>query len=136
LKSVDFRTSPLLPIPFFLLLPPICYHPESFRADNPPFFFFSFHSFTRYLSGKGGHAHIQIVPVPSSLTTDAIAAAFTTLGDSTGISFATGDAADAALNRARGSAEGNYFRVDLPNGGGKMVHLMERGGRFDLQFGR
>ncbi|KAL7413774.1 CwfJ C-terminus 1-domain-containing protein-like protein [Mrakia frigida] len=84
------------------------------------------------LGGRGGHAHVQVVPVPAALASK-VEAAFREEGNNLGIKFA--DNAEAALASVGKGGGDNYFRVDLP-GGGKMVHLMERGARFDLQFGR
>ncbi|KAI6036431.1 CwfJ C-terminus 1-domain-containing protein-like protein [Pisolithus microcarpus] len=65
------------------------------------------------LSSKGGHAHIQAVPIPR-------------------ISFEADT--DGALEECRGGRH-SYFRVDLPDGG-KMVHLMRPHAPFSIQFGR
>lgn len=80
------------------------------------------------LSGRGGHAHVQVVPVPSDMGSQ-VEDAFRKAGASQGIDWE--DDPEKALSRA-GKA-GNYFKVELP-GGAKLVHLL-RGG-FDLQFGR
>lgn len=82
------------------------------------------------LTGKGGHAHVQVVPIPNSFPVDDVEAAFRSYGQQTGITFEE-DAAT-ALESAQYQ---NYFRVELPNGK-KLVHLMTPGVSFDLQFGR
>lgn len=77
------------------------------------------------LSGKGGHAHIQVMPVPLRFQ-DHIADAFM----KSGVEW-TNDP-DQALVDAEAN-KSSYFRVDLPNGH-KMVHVIK--GYFELQFGR
>ncbi len=81
------------------------------------------------LSGKGGHAHIQVVPIPLSISCDQIIKAFEVAGEKSGIDWESEP--ERAL--ARAGSGGNYFRVDLVDGR-KMVHLLK--GNFDLQFGR
>ncbi|KAF8322867.1 CwfJ C-terminus 1-domain-containing protein-like protein [Cantharellus anzutake] len=73
------------------------------------------------LSGKGGHAHIQVVPVPESKK-DGVEGAFSAYG---GGQVVWED--DPLLV--------GYFRVDLPDGR-KMVHILRPGVMFNLQFGR
>ncbi|EIW72838.1 hypothetical protein TREMEDRAFT_59006 [Tremella mesenterica DSM 1558] len=80
------------------------------------------------LSGRGGHAHVQVVPVPKELT-DKVAHAFRVAGEKQGIDWE--DEPERAL--ARVGPTGNYFKVECPDGT-KMVHLLK--GNFDLQFGR
>lgn len=82
-------------------------------------------------TARGGHAHVQVVPVPSKMA-DGVEDAFKRYG---------GDAVvweqDPEETLANIYADGggkDYFRVDLP-GGGKMVHLLQGRG-FNLQFGR
>ncbi|KAF8469918.1 CwfJ C-terminus 1-domain-containing protein-like protein [Gautieria morchelliformis] len=82
------------------------------------------------LTGKGGHAHVQVVPIPNSFPVDDVEAAFRSHGQKIGISFE--EDADTALESAQHQ---NYFRVELPSGK-KLVHLMRPGVPFDLQFGR
>jgi CWF19-like protein 1 len=82
------------------------------------------------LTGKGGHAHVQVVPIPNSFPADDVEAAFRDHGQRIGITFE--EDADTALET---SQHQNYFRVELPNGK-KLVHLMKPGVPFDLQFGR
>jgi len=80
--------------------------------------------------GAGGHAHVQVVPVPEDKK-DGVEEAFRAYGgmqmswekDPLG---ALSDAAEKGLN---------YFRVDLPDGR-KMVHILKQGRPFNLQFGR
>lgn len=78
---------------------------------------------------KGGHAHIQAVPVPFSLE-NRVESAFRDEGRLHGIEF---DAEDAGTSSDDGG-EG-YFRVELP-GGRRLVHQMKRGLPFSIQFGR
>jgi len=83
------------------------------------------------LSAKGGHAHVQAVPVPLALK-DKVEEVFRAEGRMTGIDFE--EDADAALGACAGGT-GGYFRVDLPDGR-KMVHLMKDHVPFSIQFGR
>lgn len=83
------------------------------------------------LSSKGGHAHIQAVPIPRSLQ-DKVEDAFIGEGNAQGISFEADT--EGALEECRGGRH-SYFRVDLPDGG-KMVHLMRPHAPFSIQFGR
>ncbi|EIN07103.1 hypothetical protein PUNSTDRAFT_104608 [Punctularia strigosozonata HHB-11173 SS5] len=84
------------------------------------------------LSGRGGHAHVQAVPVPLNLK-ERVQEAFTEHGRAKGIQFEVDDA-EAAMTSCK-TDNRSYFRVDLPDGR-VMVHLMPEHGRFDLQFGR
>ncbi|KAJ7047215.1 CwfJ C-terminus 1-domain-containing protein-like protein [Mycena alexandri] len=83
------------------------------------------------LSAKGGHAHVQAVPVPAALK-DKVEEAFRTEGRMSGIDFE--EDPDAALEACAGG-RGSYFRVDLPDGR-KLVHLMKDHVPFGIQFGR
>ncbi|OSX65607.1 hypothetical protein POSPLADRAFT_1044935 [Postia placenta MAD-698-R-SB12] len=83
------------------------------------------------LSAKGGHAHVQIVPVPDKFK-HSVEQAFLDEGQRLGIQFETDP--DAALEACSGG-RGSYFRVDLPDGR-KMVHLMRDSVPFSIQFGR
>ncbi|KAI8989743.1 nuclear protein [Trametes punicea] len=83
------------------------------------------------MSAKGGHAHVQVVPVPSKLK-NAIEDAFREEGHAHGIEWE--EDPDEAL-RLCGGGRGSYFRVDLPDGR-KMVHLIREHGPFSIQFGR
>ncbi|KAF8559737.1 hypothetical protein OG21DRAFT_1502968 [Imleria badia] len=83
------------------------------------------------LSAKGGHAHVQAVPVPVSLQNE-VEAAFLKEGRAQGIDFESD--ADGALEGCAGSAR-SYFRVDLPDGR-KLIHLMKDDVPFSVQFGR
>ncbi|KAG5354069.1 hypothetical protein C0989_009767 [Termitomyces sp. Mn162] len=83
------------------------------------------------LSAKGGHAHVQSVPVPLKLK-DKIEDAFIQEGRQFGIDFE--EDADAAMESCAGG-KGSYFKVDLPDGR-KMVHLMKDQVPFSIQFGR
>lgn len=83
------------------------------------------------LSGKGGHAHVQVIPVPEALG-GTIEEQFKTEGSDAGMDWE--EDPDAALEKASKAGE-NYFRVDLPDGR-KMVHILKYGKPFNLQFGR
>ncbi|BEJ18171.1 hypothetical protein CspHIS471_0704480 [Cutaneotrichosporon sp. HIS471] len=80
------------------------------------------------LAGRGGHAHVQVVPVPSDMA-DKVFDAFTKAGESYGLNWE--DDPERALSRV--GPAGNYFKVECPDGR-KMVHLLRN--NFDLQFGR
>ncbi|WVQ85626.1 hypothetical protein IAT38_007792 [Cryptococcus sp. DSM 104549] len=80
------------------------------------------------LTGRGGHAHVQIVPVPKELA-DKVEESFRIAGEKQGIDWE----AEPERALARAGAGGNYFKVECPDGK-KMVHLLK--GNFDLQFGR
>ena len=83
------------------------------------------------LSAKGGHAHIQAVPIPLRLK-DKIEETFLKEGQAQGIDFEEDpDAAIASCANGRGS----YFKVDVPDGR-KMVHLIKDHIPFNIQFGR
>jgi len=81
---------------------------------------------TARLSGKGGHAHIQVVPIP--LRFEEVVEE--TFRKEPGVEWESNP--DDALKEAE-NTKSSYFRVDLP-GGQKLVHIIR--GRFDLQFGR
>ncbi|KAI0723917.1 nuclear protein [Cerioporus squamosus] len=83
------------------------------------------------MSAKGGHAHVQVVPIPSKLK-NAVEDAFNEEARALNIAFE--DDPDEAL-RACAGGRGGYFRVDLPDGK-KLVHLMRDHGPFSIQFGR
>jgi hypothetical protein len=80
------------------------------------------------LSGRGGHAHVQIVPIPEELK-DTVVESFRAAGMAKDIDWESEP--ERAL--ARVGAGGNYFKVECPDGT-KLVHLLK--GNFDLQFGR
>lgn len=63
---------------------------------------------------------------------DKVEECFRTQGEQTGIEFEADGAA--ALKAASGVTD-NYFRVDLPDGK-VLVHLIQPGKPFNLQFGR
>lgn len=77
------------------------------------------------ISAKGGHAHIQVVPIPLRFQ-DIVAEEFI----KTGLVWSN-DPEQALLDAE--ANQSSYFRVDLPNGH-KMVHVIK--GYFDLQLGR
>ncbi|KIJ44274.1 hypothetical protein M422DRAFT_30418 [Sphaerobolus stellatus SS14] len=81
------------------------------------------------LTAKGGHAHVQVIPVPNKFTSEQIENAFRSFGQHTGVEFEVEEETE-GTNMRRTE---NYFRVELPNGR-KLIHLMK--GSFDLQFGR
>ncbi|KAL0060002.1 hypothetical protein AAF712_013238 [Marasmius tenuissimus] len=83
------------------------------------------------ISGKGGHAHVQAVPIPNKLK-DKVENAFVTEGRTQGIDFE--EDPEGALEACQGG-RGGYFRVDLPDGR-KMVHLIKDHVPFGIQFGR
>ena len=83
------------------------------------------------LSAKGGHAHVQVVPVPNKLA-GAVEDVFRQEAAAANVAFE--EDADEALRAAAGG-RGGYFRVDLPDGR-KLVHLMREHGPFSIQFGR
>jgi diadenosine tetraphosphate (Ap4A) HIT family hydrolase len=83
------------------------------------------------LTGKGGHAHIQVVPVPNTLS-GAVEDAFRREGEMEGVDWQ--EDPEAALSDG-GDRRHNYFRVELPDGK-TMVHLLRPGKQFNLQFGR
>ncbi|KAG6898272.1 hypothetical protein C0992_000717 [Termitomyces sp. T32_za158] len=83
------------------------------------------------LSAKGGHAHVQSVPVPLEFK-DRLEDAFIQEGRQFGIEFE--EDADAAMDSCRGG-KGSYFKVNLPDGR-KMVHLIKDHVPFSIQFGR
>lgn len=80
------------------------------------------------LGGRGGHAHVQVVPVAKELA-DKVADAFRHVGQQQGIDWEE----DPEKALARAGQTGNYFKVECPDGS-KLVHLLK--GNFDLQFGR
>lgn len=80
------------------------------------------------LSGRGGHAHVQIVPVPKELA-GKVASSFKVAGEHQGLDWEANP--EEAL--AEVGSSGNYFKVECPDGT-KLVHLLK--GNFDLQFGR
>ncbi|PFH54248.1 hypothetical protein AMATHDRAFT_53131, partial [Amanita thiersii Skay4041] len=84
------------------------------------------------LSAKGGHAHVQVVPIPIHLK-DRVEQAFLQAGLNAGIDFYESDS-DAALSSCS-NGKGSYFRVDLPDGK-KLVHLIKEHVPFSVQFGR
>ncbi|KII88125.1 hypothetical protein PLICRDRAFT_41246 [Plicaturopsis crispa FD-325 SS-3] len=83
------------------------------------------------LTAKGGHAHVQVVPVPRKLEAK-VEGAFMDQGRAIGVDF-EGEPDEALEACAQGGR--SYFRVDLPDGK-KMVHVMKDGVPFSIQFGR
>jgi len=80
------------------------------------------------IGGRGGHAHVQIVPVPKELAGQ-VASSFKIAGEKQGLDWEENP--QEALARVGDS--GSYFKVDCPDGT-TLVHLLK--GNFDLQFGR
>lgn len=83
------------------------------------------------LSAKGGHAHVQSVPLPPKFK-DKVEEAFIQEGKLLGIDFE--EDPEAAMESCAGGRS-SYFKVDLPDGR-KMVHLMKDHVPFSIQFGR
>ncbi|KAF8735830.1 hypothetical protein AX14_001406, partial [Amanita brunnescens Koide BX004] len=83
------------------------------------------------LSAKGGHAHVQVVPIPRHLK-DRVEEAFVSEGSRLGIDFEPDP--ESALESCS-NGRGGYFRVDLPDGR-KLVHLIKDQVPFGVQFGR
>ena len=84
------------------------------------------------VSSKGGHAHVQVVPVPETLA-DKVGEAFVNEGKRIGLEPES-DAQEALV--ACGDGKKSYFRLDLPDGK-IMIWLFDGAGRsFSLQFGR
>ncbi|BGO89644.1 hypothetical protein NBRC10512_001503 [Rhodotorula toruloides] len=86
-------------------------------------------------AGKGGHAHVQICPIPSSLASEA-ESTFLTQGAKFNYDFE--EIAEPSTFHARAEQDGKgteYFKVDLPDGK-SLVHWLKPGTPFSLQFGR
>ena len=83
------------------------------------------------VSAKGGHAHVQVVPVPQSLA-DKVEEAFINEGKRMGLE-PEGDPEGTLTACANGRK--SYFRVDLPDGR-IMMWLFDGVRSFNLQFGR
>jgi hypothetical protein len=84
------------------------------------------------VSTKGGHAHIQVVPVPQPLA-DKVEEAFINEGRRIGLEP---EEDPAGALKACADGKKSYFRVDLPDGR-VMMWLFDGAGRsFSLQFGR
>jgi hypothetical protein len=84
------------------------------------------------VSAKGGHAHVQIVPVPQSLA-DKVEETFINEGKRMGLEPEE-DPQGALAACADGKK--SYFRVDLPDGRTVMWLFDGAGRSFSLQFGR
>lgn len=76
------------------------------------------------LAGKGGHAHIQVIPIPNNLA-DQVKKAFLAAGAEMNVDWD---------EKPDPTPKGNYFKVELPSGE-VLVHKL-RGTGFNLQFGR
>jgi len=81
------------------------------------------------ISAKGGHAHIQAVPVPLTLE-GRVESAFRDAARLQGIEFDV----EEASSPDNGDGDG-YFRVELPDGK-RLVHHIRGGLPFSVQFGR
>jgi hypothetical protein len=84
---------------------------------------------TGRISTKGGHAHIQAVPVPLFLQ-DRVETAFQDAGQLHGIEFKV----EEDYTSGNGERE-SYFRVELPSGK-RLVYRNHGGLPFGVQFGR
>lgn len=82
------------------------------------------------LSAKGGHAHVQVIPIPRDLI-DKVESAFIDEGKKNSIEFDV----EEPDSEFPGAEAGSYFRVDLPDGR-RLVHWLQDGVPFSLQFGR
>ncbi|GAA5931350.1 Drn1p [Sporobolomyces koalae] len=90
---------------------------------------------TARTTGKGGHAHIQICPIPSSLSSEA-ESTFQVQSQKYGYNLEEVQDTLAFYKTAETDGKGyDYFKVDLP-GGKSLVHWIKREDRFSLQFGR
>ncbi|KAJ9106874.1 hypothetical protein QFC19_003003 [Naganishia cerealis] len=78
-------------------------------------------------SGRGGHNHVQVVPVPQNRIGELDNFL---VGEANKQGFQFEKDGSAAVANLAGR---NYFRIDLP-GGKKLVHFMR--GPFNVQFGR
>ena len=84
------------------------------------------------MSAKGGHAHVQVVPVPQSLA-GKVEEAFVNEGKRIGL-----DREKDTQGALKACADGkkSYFRLDLPDCK-TVVWMTDSAGRsFSLQFGR
>ena len=82
------------------------------------------------LSAKGGHAHVQVVPVPRSISSDDIARTFISEGSRLGI-----DIDFEEPNAGLHASDRGYFKVNLPDGR-HLVHWLKDRVPFNIQFGR
>ncbi|KZT61603.1 hypothetical protein CALCODRAFT_491153 [Calocera cornea HHB12733] len=83
------------------------------------------------LSGRGGHAHMQVCAVPLKLVEEGkVEEAFRREGEQGGVDWEEEMPGDAGRER-----EGNYLRIELP-GGKVLVHNIRPGPPFNLQFPR
>lgn len=82
------------------------------------------------LGGKGGHAHIQICPVPNSMPESQVEQIFRDEATREGYAFVEDMETSSKILEG-----GNYLRIDMPDGK-RLVHEIKAGARFSLQFGR
>lgn len=76
----------------------------------------------------------QICPIPNALA-DKVEECFRSEGQKNGIEFEVESSSDATALEAVSGITDNYFKVDLPDGN-KLIHLIQPGKSFNLQFGR
>jgi len=117
------------------LAPPIMEETEKYKSALRAFFAKHGSSAVMFevgrLSAKGGHAHVQVAPIPRKLEGQ-VEDAFIREGQAMGIDFEAD--AEEAMNFCAGGRCG-YFKVELSDGK-KMVHLIKDHAPFNLQFGR
>jgi len=83
------------------------------------------------MTGRGGHAHIQVCAVPQGLVDSGkVEEAFRREGEQGGVEWEEEQPGDVGRER-----EGNYLRIELP-GGKVLVHHIRPGPPFNLQFPR
>ncbi|KAJ3569956.1 hypothetical protein NP233_g4719 [Leucocoprinus birnbaumii] len=117
------------------LAPPIIEETEKYKSALRAFFAKHGCSTVLFevgrLSAKGGHAHVQAVPIPRKLE-DQVESTFILEGRNSGIDFEADP--EEAMNICAGG-RGGYVKVELPDGK-RMVHLIRDHAPFNLQFGR
>ncbi|GJJ12316.1 hypothetical protein Clacol_006557 [Clathrus columnatus] len=128
-----FPTLPSIPSD---LAPPILSEISDFRAALTSFYaIYNAVPITfevSRLTAKGGHAHVQIVPVPKRIKHQEIEDAFKRFGEQGQIIWEDITNDDDMDNP---DLQKSYFRVELPNGK-KLIHFIKPGAPFDVQFGR
>lgn len=97
----------------------------------------SFERFMAFRKSGGNHCHVNVIPVPSATAVDArkvLDKASAAIGaEFIELPAGVGEEARAALRAAVGDNE--FMRVNLPDGT-KLVHVIKRGERFPINFGR
>ncbi|ORY54261.1 CwfJ C-terminus 1-domain-containing protein-like protein [Leucosporidium creatinivorum] len=88
------------------------------------------------LGGKGGHAHVQVCPLPRSLSPLA-SSHFIDAGAKGGLTFSDDPAVLSSLleSSKAGTLQDDYWRIDLPDEK-VLCAVVEKGKRYDLGFGR